>query len=162
MCERILTWRRQDIYKKLDDDKCVSAAQIYEYLLDINKEELNKLWLEFYTDDHTIWQYKNDRKNMIQQPHKVQQQWEQRARQMTMEKQKSDGESGKDSNTLNELMKLQKRRRSYRDFLKKFAEYHEELKINDDEFDLGYYAYGLSVYKICRLLSRLRQEKLTR
>lgn len=106
--KRILTWRRQDIYKKLDDDKCVSAAQIYEYLLDINKEELNKLWLEFYTDDHTIWQYKNDRKNMIQQPHKVQQQWEQRARQMTMEKQKSDGESGKDSNTLNELMKLQK------------------------------------------------------
>ena len=24
--KRILTWRRQDIYKKLDDDKCVSAA----------------------------------------------------------------------------------------------------------------------------------------
>ena len=129
--KRILTWRRQDIYKRLDDDKCVSSAQIYEFLLDINKEELNKLWLEFYTDDHTIWQYKNDRKNMIQQPHKVQQQWEQRARQMTMEKQKSDGESGKDENSLNELMRVQKRRRSYRDFLKKFAEYLPEITDED-------------------------------
>lgn len=158
--KRILTWRRQDIYKKLDDNKCVSAAQIYEYLLEMNQDELAKLWQEFYTDDHTLWQYKNDRKNMLQQPNKVQQQWEQRARQMNMEKQKSDGESGQDSNSLNELMKVQKRRRSYRDFLKKFAEYHEELKINDDEFDLGYYAYGLSVYKNMPLIEPLETREI--
>ena len=53
---RILTWRRQKVYEELNKERIISAAQIYEYLLKVDREELVKMWNEFYTDDHTLWQ----------------------------------------------------------------------------------------------------------
>ena len=43
-------------------------------------------------------------------------------------------------------MKAGQRRRSYQEFLKKFAVMREELKLDPDEFDLSYYTYGLQIY----------------
>lgn len=43
-------------------------------------------------------------------------------------------------------MKEGRSRRSYRDFLKKFAVYQEELTLDPDEFDLNFYTYGLRLY----------------
>ena len=37
-------------------------------------------------------------------------------------------------------------RRSYRDFLRRFAVWREEARLDPDEFDLGYYTYGLRTY----------------
>ena len=37
-------------------------------------------------------------------------------------------------------------RRTYRDFLRRFAVWHEEPHLDPDEFDLGFYSYGLRTY----------------
>lgn len=159
---RILTWRRQKVYEELNKERIISAAQIYEYLLKVDREELVKMWNEFYTDDHTLWQYENDRKNMMQQPQKAWQQWEKKAREMSMERERSHSKDGDGSDSLYELMRVEKRRRNYGDFLRKFAELHEELKVSDDEFDIGYYSYGLSIYKDMPLIEPLETMEINR
>ena len=37
-------------------------------------------------------------------------------------------------------------RRSYKEFLRRFAVLREEVHADYDSFDMGYYAYGLSLY----------------
>lgn len=37
-------------------------------------------------------------------------------------------------------------RRSYKEFLRRFAVLREEIHADYDSFDMGYYAYGLSLY----------------
>ena len=43
----------------------------------------------------------------------------------------------------------------YRDFLRNFATFGEDLRINDDEFDYVYYTYGLSLYENMPLVEPL-------
>ena len=43
----------------------------------------------------------------------------------------------------------------YRDFLRNFATFGEDLRINDDEFDYVYYMYGLSLYENMPLVEPL-------
>ena len=50
---RILGWVRQNIYKRLEEQKGgISAAVIYRFLDGIEEEERITLEREFYTDDH--------------------------------------------------------------------------------------------------------------
>ena len=53
---RILGWVRQNIYKRLEEQKGgISAAVIYRFLDGIEEEERITLEREFYTDDHCYW-----------------------------------------------------------------------------------------------------------
>ena len=52
-----------------------------------------------------------------------------------------------------------KSRRSYRDFLQKFTVLKEEMRVDQDEFDLGYYVYGLSVYRDMPLIEPLESKE---
>ena len=48
-----------------------------------------------------------------------------------------------------------KHRRSYKDFLRKFAVFWEERQLDPEEFDLGYYSYGLRLYRNMPLIEPL-------
>ena len=50
-------------------------------------------------------------------------------------------------------------RRSYRDFLRRFAVWREEPRLDPDEFDLGYYTYGLRTYGSLPLIEPLESRE---
>ncbi len=86
--------------------------------------------------------------------------WNQIARQTRMEQERR-GEKPKDGeDLLAAQLAAGKSRRSYRDFLQKFAVLHEELHADPEEFDLSYYTYGLSVYWNLPLIEPLESREV--
>ena len=47
---------------------------------------------------------------------------------------------------LGELRVENRERHDYREFLRKFSVFREELKADPDTFDYGFYSYGMSLY----------------
>lgn len=151
--KRILGWIRQKTYEWLEDKECaITAAQIYNLLLDVSQEELIKLQREFFADDHVFWPKQQDQNVQIQQ---MQNKWNKISRQTQLE-QKRHGDQSEEGNDLAAIpLKVQKRQRSYRDFLRKFAVLREELHCDEEEFDIGFYTYGLQLYQNMPLLEPL-------
>lgn len=146
--KRLLSWNRQQMYEEIREKKAVSAAMIYELIKERPKEQLQQLAREFYTDDHGLWGMR-DTKAQGQSPsakNDAEKKWQKIARQVQFQKEKSDKETDQAAGLAKAQIQAENRRRSYRDFLKKFAVYHEQLHSNQDEFDLNYYTFGLSTY----------------
>ena len=51
-------------------------------------------------------------------------------------------------------------RRTYRDFLRRFAVWHEEPHLDPEEFDLGFYSYGLRTYGNLPLIEPLESREV--
>lgn len=156
--KRILGWIRQKTYEWLEDKECaITAAQIYNLLLDVSQEELIKLQREFFADDHVFWPKQQDQNVQIQQ---MQNKWNKISRQTQLE-QKRHGDQSEDENDPAAIpLKVQKRQHSYRDFLRKFAVLREELHCDEEEFDIGFYTYGLQLYQNMPLLEPLESREV--
>lgn len=163
--KRILSWTREQFYRKLKGQKeGVSAAVVYRMLLDMSaipeqKEQLIILEREFYTDDHRYWPKQEDGSAKQQAAVASQKKWDKIARQ-TRQMQEQRGDETKDGEELLAAqLAAQKGRRSYRDFLQKFAVLREELHSDPDEFDLNYYTYGLKLYGNLPLIEPLESRE---
>ena len=146
---RLLSWTRQQIYGRLREQRLYSAAGIYELLLQESPEQLAVLAQEFYTDDHALWGNTQKRSPMPGQgepPESVRQKWQKIARRVQLQKEKTDQTQDAAAAALQQEILAQKKRRNYRDFLTKFAAYHEQMRCDIDTFDLNYYTYGLRTY----------------
>lgn len=150
--KRILSWTREQFYRELREQKeGVSAAVIYRMLLELTqipekKEQLGVLEREFYTDDHSYWPKQEDNRAKQQAAAAAKKKWDKIARQ-TRQMQEQRGDETKDGEELLAAqLAAQRGRRSYHDFLQKFAILREELHSDPDEFDLNYYTYGLKLY----------------
>lgn len=147
--KRLLSWLRQQYYEKLRAEKAVSAAQIYELLTEEAPERLGQLAREFYTDDHTLWGEENKQNptpNASDQEHDPQRKWQKIARQVQFQKEKSDRAEDAAVAAMQEQITAERKRRTYKEFLMKFAAFREEMKCDLDTFDLNYYTYGLRTY----------------
>lgn len=161
---RLLSWLRQQLYEKLRAGHVISAAGIYELLKDEPEERLQQLAQEFYTDDHALWGSENrqspmpDRQKHADDPQKK---WRKIARQVQFQKEKSDRTQEAAAAATQTEITAEKKRRSYRDFLRKFAAFHEQMKCDMDEFDLNFYTYGLRTYGNLPLIEPLetREER---
>lgn len=141
---RALSFVRRELYHRLEEQKLgISAAVIYQFLRGISPEEFQTLQTEFYTDTHKFWP-KNEQMGMA--PQRLQKRWEQISRQtqMQMEQRGTDQAGGQE--LLEQEMEAGRSRRSYREFLRKFAVLREEMHLDPEEFDLNYYSYGLRFY----------------
>lgn len=155
---RIAGWLRQQTYQELER-KNVSAAVVYRLLQEKTAEEVSNLYHEFFADDHHYWP---DEAQTTPVSVAARNRWSQLARQSQME-QKRNGEEGAQGEQLFQAqMEAAKNRRSYRDFLKKFAVFREELRIDPEEFDLGFYTYGLRRYGDMPLIEPLETKELRR
>lgn len=144
---RILSWIREKIYAKLiENNGAVSAAAVYRMLLSCREEELAKLEREFYTDDHRYWPKRQDSEAKQQAAAENRSKWNKIARQTQMEQESRGRENNEGEELLKTQLAVTKNRRSYREFLQKFAVLREELRCDPDEFDLNYYTYGLKLY----------------
>ena len=131
--------RRQNVYRRLREAMPVLTAEaIYRQF---RRERLNSydcatLARVFYVDDHTLWPASDDGGQ--------DRQWQQTAArtQTAMEtvfnNQAAGGEAVREQLSVSAHPTT-----DYRAFLRRFAALREEVAIDADSFDYGYYAYGL-------------------
>lgn len=155
--KRPLSFTRQRVYGQINQaGETISAPFIYNGLLDLDNDVIGKLQREFYTDSHIYWP---DEEKMPSAAKSAMDKWDKLSRQSQMELE-SRGDDEKDgAQIFDERARILKGRRSYSDFLRKFAVLHEELKCNPDEFDLNYYTYGLSLYGNMPLIEPLESRE---
>jgi predicted metal-dependent peptidase len=144
--KRIINWTRTKVYDTMKERGLVSAAQIYNWILELDDQTIAKWNLEFHTDDHMFWQ---GDENAPQPPREIpddlEKPWEERARQDELKRHSQGGDGDNDEEILTNIRR-RKNKYSYREFLKRFTQIREEMLINPEEFDLSYYSYGLRTF----------------
>jgi len=154
--KRALTFIRIKMYELMKEKSITSPAQVYNILLEYESDDLNRLQLEFYTDEHRFWP-KDEQKTS--QEIKVQQNWDKIAKQSTIQKKKSGKDAAESEKAILAAIKQGESRRKYKSFLQKFMVLNEEMMLDPDEFDLNYYTYGLSLYGNLPLIEPLETKE---
>lgn len=82
--------------------------------------------------------------------------------QLEIEMQKSEKYDLESSSIVQNLYEVNKEEVDYSEFLRKFAVFGEEMKIDEDSFDYNFYMYGLSLYKNIPLIEPLEYKEVKR
>ena len=148
--------RRQNVYRRLREAMPVLTAEaIYR---EFRRERLNSydcatLARVFCVDDHSLWETSDDGGQ--------DKQWQQTAArtQTAMEtvfnNQAAGGEAVREQLSVSAHPTT-----DYRAFLRRFAALREEVAIDADSFDYGYYAYGLRHYGNMPLIEPLETREV--
>lgn len=156
--KRAISWIRLQMYEKLKkENKILSAAVIYRMLKELPEEELFTLQREFFTDDHAYWPKKEEDNTQNQQ---ARQNWDKAKKQTQMNQEKRGDETSDGEQVLASQLKARRSKRSYQDFLQKFSVLREDMQIDPDEFDMAYYAYGLTVFKNMPLIEPMETKEV--
>lgn len=155
--------QRNAIYKEAERScKIMSAENIYYYLQNMPKERLAELLAGslFTVDDHSMWYHdddsEDDDKKHTQQDSEQENKWNDTAKKMQTEMTSfGSGRGDTKGNFLKTLMANNHKRVSYRDFLRKFAIMKEEMHVDIDAFDYGFYNYGMQLYGNMPLIEEL-------
>lgn len=155
---RAVGWLRQQTYEmiKAECDN-ISAASVYEQLKSGNDIDINSLIREFYTDSHKYWPQEEESRSSGQSAAKK---WDKISRRTSIDMERRGDENNSGEQIMNSRLKAEKSRRSYREFLKKFAVLKEEMHCDEDEFDMNYYTYGLSLYGNMPLIEPLESREV--
>lgn len=155
---RPVGWVRQQAYAKLKDEcKLLAAGPIYHALQQADAATLQKYQQEFYCDSHRLWPADPDSPSAQVRG----KQWEQMGRQTQLSMEESGQQAGETdgARALQAQVQASRSRRSYKDFLRRFAVWREEPHLDPDEFDLGYYTYGLRTYGKMPLIEPLESRE---
>ncbi|MCC8097624.1 MAG: VWA-like domain-containing protein, partial [Eubacterium sp.] len=162
------------IYKRLSvalDMDILTAEGIYKTLKtwDFSDSDFKIMYKAFKTDDHGYWQRPQGGKNPPPTPgnnndndndgddptppdgiansKKSEDKWKDLSERTASSAEHINREAGEgEGNLLVHLKAVNRRRYDYKEFLRRFAVYGEEVKPDPDSFDPGFYAYGLSLY----------------
>ena len=137
---------RKAVYQKLRESiEVFTPKAVYRTLLQmqLEQEELQKMQLEFWADDHSRWSKDvPPEKCMERERH-----WKELNEKLQTEMETFSKESSENANSFLEQVQVANRERyDYRRFLKKFAVLKEEMQVDTDSFDYIFYSYGLSLY----------------
>ena len=154
--KRILSYIRKKTYQILEKEYNLSASGIYLYLLNLDSKQLLELKNEFICDDHRYWPKSKAESQSIGNQN-LKNSWKQKAIQSSL--QNKNQMDGKEEGSYSWQIKMAESKRSYREFLKKFMVLKEEVKINEDEYDLSYYTYGLRLYKNLPLIEPIETKE---
>lgn len=151
---------RDACYRQLRKQcKILNCDLIYNYLAKNPMEpEILTAWEnEFLADDHNYWYHKdNNPKSRMQR----QQKWEDISRKMQTSMETVEKGAGKEDKALYDSVEIENRKRyDYKEFLRKFAVYREEMQIDPDEFDYNFYTYGLRQYGNMPLIEPVEQRE---
>ena len=124
----------------------LNAERIYRILTawELEEKELLKLEQEFYQDDHRYWEnQKPDQKPSPQ----MNQKWQEINEEMETDLETFSKEASRQTGDFLDQVKIENRKRQdYREFLRKFAVFREEIGVDPDTFDYTFYSYGLQMY----------------
>lgn len=137
---------RRECYRKLEKEmKVPTAEKVYRMLEaeQLPKRDLDRLMQEFCVDDHRYWKNDSDRKKQSE----INRRWQDISEQMQTEMETFSKETSSASDSLLTQLQVENRERyDYREFLRKFAVPGEEMTVDEDSFDYGFYSYGLRLY----------------
>lgn len=138
---------RRETYRKLEGSgHTLNAERIFSELAkwNLTEKELAMLEQEFYVDDHRYWESRDENRPPDEQ---LNNKWKDIDEKMETDMETFSKEASEQSGRLLGELKVENRERhDYREFLKKFSVFREELKADMDTFDYGFYSYGLSLY----------------
>ena len=147
---------RRETYRLLEKEKkTLNAERIYKFL---KEKELAQLEKEFYVDDHKYWANQQpDRKpNPL-----MSKKWGDISDGIETDLGTFSRESGEQDGDFLDQLKIENRERyDYREFLRKFAVFREELTVDPDSFDYNFYTYGLSLYGNMPLIEPLETREV--
>lgn len=166
--QRLVTDRRQAYYDSLSLSVC-NAEQVYHALSRLPYAEKRRMQEEFRADDHKFWEKLNDDESNRQPspdgdspepptPNRedVDRTWRDISRKTQTSMDTFHREQALLAGDLRQQMQIENReRRDYRRFLQKFAVTREEVRIDPDSFDYGYYNYSMQLYKNMPLIEEL-------
>ena len=134
---------RKSVYKSIIDEYDVmNASSCERYLQGKPQEEKDRLAALFSLCDHSLWQTK-DREGKEESEVSddgLEELWRKIALQ-------TFSSPGVEEGTMKDLLSVSAGKRlSYRAFLRRILKQKEKKGLSQDEFDLNYYTYGLSLY----------------
>lgn len=152
---------RRETYRKLElEHKTLHAERIYKILKkwNLDEAELIKLQAEFYVDDHKYWPMQNP--DSEQNP-QLQQKWQDINESMETDLETFSKEASDQTGDFLKQIKIENReRQNYKEFLRKFSVYREEIGVDIDTFDYTFYSYGLQLYGNMPLIEPLETKEV--
>ena len=153
-----------------------TAEKLYRYFLDhpLPEEERTRLEALFLADDHSAWFTPDDNKDKQSDPDgetpeipepnappmDSEQDWRDVADSMEEDLETFTHEAGDTTEGLRKALKrLNREKRDYTAFLKKFAVRGEVMRLDPAEFDYIYYTYGLRLYGNLPLIEPLENRE---
>lgn len=152
---------RRETYRLLEKEKkTLHAERIYKLLKEqfLKEKELQQLEKEFYVDDHKYWanQQPDQKPNPI-----MSKKWGDIGEGIETDLETFSRDAGEQDGDFLDQLKIENRERyDYRDFLRKFAVFREELTVDPDSFDYNFYTYGLSLYGNMPLIEPLESREV--
>ena len=152
---------RRETYRLLEKEgKTLNAQRIYKILSgwNLSEKDFVNLELEFRTDDHKYWECKKP----DQKPNPMlSRKWGEINDGIETDLETFSQEAGERDGDFLEQIKTENRSKyDYREFLRKFAVFHEELVVDDDSFDYNFYTYGLRLYGNMPLIEPLESKEV--
>lgn len=181
---------REQIYEQLRNHmKVLTAEGIYHFLKgkQLSYGQFLEWRKEFVIDDHSFWEYLKDEpssKAASQGNNSSPNQNSSTQKQppLTREKQRELADKWKDiseriktnletiskgreeeAGDMIQMLRIENReRQDYRKFLRRFAVTKEEMRVDPDSFDYGFYTYGLQLYKNMPLIEPYEFQETTK
>ena len=147
---------RETWYRRLKQEVTVlTAEKLYRYFSDAGTDYETQLRLaaEFLQDDHSFWDRLDNRKSPNPPPrpesipNRQDREWQNRAKSTRQLLAGQDSRASDKKGSLAWTLAIgDDAKTDYRDFLRRFAAVREEVRIDPDGFDYGYYNYGMELY----------------
>ena len=152
---------RRETYRLLEKEgKTLNAQRVYKILSgwNLSEKDFVNLEQEFRTDDHKYWESKKP----DQKPNPMlSRKWGEINDGIETDLETFSQEAGERDGDFLEQIKAENRSKyDYREFLRKFAVFHEELAVDDDSFDYNFYTYGLRLYGNMPLIEPLESKEV--
>ena len=131
--------------------KIFSAEYIYDFLKK-NKEDMLSFEKFYKVDDHSLWSDKADDesktdRNKKEEDAREEELWKDVSTKIQTEIETYSRSIGIENTKLYQSLVIKNREKvSYTDFLRKFKEPVEEIRLDFETFDYGFYNYGLRLY----------------
>ncbi len=168
--QRLVTDRRQEYYDSLAVS-VFNAEQIYAVLTKMTYSQKIGMRREFTVDDHHFWEELQDDKEQPQQtggdrsdddtpppPDKdeVEQKWQDISQKTQTSMETIQRDISLMAGNLRQQLQIENRQRyDYRSFLRRFAVTREEVRVDPDSFDYGFYNYSMQLYPNMPMLEEL-------
>lgn len=153
----------------------LTAEKLYYHLEKYSEEELDVLEKIFKRDKHSFWypeeykdlpdedQYESYEDYKTEDKSELLEQWERISEQTKVKIQALEESDNESLNMLiQNLEQVNQESYDYRSFLEKFAVSGEDIKINEEEFDYIYYAYGMELYGNMPLINPLEYKEVSK
>ncbi len=168
--QRLVTDRRQEYYDSLSVS-VFNAEQIYAVLTKMTYSQKIGMRREFIVDDHHFWEELQDDKERPQQPDsdnseddtppspdkdEVEQKWQDISQKTQTSMETIQRDISLMAGNLRQQLQIENRQRyDYRSFLRRFAVTREEVRVDPDSFDYGFYNYSMQLYPNMPMLEEL-------